>query len=103
MELLGGTRTEKDFRELKELLDGLPRVDPREPDWSLAAGMAFQLRRAGRTVPFPDVLIAQQAQRADAGIVHADSDFDVLCRHFHIEQEDFTGALDTGGNGSGGR
>ena len=93
LELLGGTRTETEFSDLKHLLQGLPRVDTREEDWESAARMAFALRRMGYTVPFTDVLIARQALRAAAGIVHADRDFVVLCRHFKIEQEDFSKAV----------
>lgn len=74
LEILSGMRTEKEFHDFKLLLEGLHRVRTRESDWASAAEMAFALRRAG------------------AGIVHADRDFTVLCRHFRIEQEDFSDA-----------
>ena len=96
MELLGGVRSEQQFEELRESLAGLRRAEIREVDWSGAAEMAFRLRRAGRTVPFTDVMIAFQARRAGAGILHADRDFTVLCSDFHIEQEDYSTAI-TGG------
>ena len=93
LELLGGVRSEREFRELKRLLEGLQRINTGEPDWASAAEMAFRLRRAGYTVPFTDVLIGHQALRAGAGVVHADRDFTVLCRYFHIDQEDFSSAI----------
>ena len=93
LEILGGVRTEKEFRELETLLGGLRRIETRESDWTSAAELAFQLRRTGYTVPFTDVLIGQQARRSGAGILHADRDFTVLCRHFEIEQEDFSGVV----------
>ncbi len=94
LELLGGVKTEEEFRDVRGLLDGLQRVRTRESDWASAAEMAFALRRAGYTVPFTDVLIAHQARRAGAGILHADRDFAVRCRHFRIAQEDFSSAVD---------
>jgi predicted nucleic acid-binding protein len=93
LELLGGVRSERQFEELRESLAGLRRAEIREADWSGVAEMAFRLRRAGRTVPFTDVMIAFQARRAGAGILHADRDFTVLCGHFQIEQEDYSAAI----------
>lgn len=101
LELLAGTRTEREFRELKDLLNGLPKVETHEADWAAAALMAFRLRRAGYTVPSTEVLLACQARRAKAGILHADRDFTVLCRHFHMEQEDFSAAVAGRGDGAG--
>ena len=82
------------------MLEGFDRVSTRETDWPSAADMAFHLRRAGYTVPFTDVLIASQAQRTGAGILHADRAFTVLCRHFHIDQEDFSEAVGSDGGGA---
>ena len=93
LELLGGARTQNEFQDLKELLGGLGRINTREQDWALAAELAFQLRRAGHTLPFTDILIAHQAHRARAGIVHADHDFRVVCREFRIDQNDFSAAV----------
>lgn len=90
LELLGGVRTERQFRDLREALGGLWRFETREADWTDAAEMAFRLRRAGHTVPFTDVLIAHHARREQAGIIHADRHFTVLCRHFQIAQDDFS-------------
>lgn len=97
LEVLSGLKTEKEFREFNALFEGLQRIKTRESDWAQAAEMAFDLRRAGYTLPLTDVLIGYQARRVDAGILHADRDFTVLCRHFRIEQEDFSKAVSAGG------
>jgi len=93
LEILGGVRTEPEFSELRELLLGLHRIETRETDWSAAARLVFLIRRAGRTVPFTDALIAQLARRAGASILHADRDFTLLCRRFQIPHEDYSGAI----------
>ncbi len=93
MEILTGTRTSKELAELRELLGGPTRIDTVETDWAAAAEMACGLRRAGYTVPSSDALIAHQARRLGAGIVHADRDFVALCGHYQIEQEDFSSAV----------
>ena len=89
LELLGGARTTSELQELHLLLNGLRRIETRESDWVSAAEIAFRLRRLGRTIPLADILVACQARRAKAGVLHADRHFALLCREFRIEQQDF--------------
>jgi predicted nucleic acid-binding protein len=93
LELLGGTRSGKEFAELEDLLGGLTRIETLVADWRGAAEMVGGLRRAGYTVPLTDALIAQQARRVGAGVIHADGDFVILCRRYEIEQQDFSRAV----------
>jgi predicted nucleic acid-binding protein len=46
-----------------------------DEDFDLAAGIGFDLRRLGRTVPSTDLIIAACAIRARAELLHVDDHF----------------------------
>jgi len=87
LELLGGTREEKEFQRLKIRLDALEMVETNISLWERAYDLAFSLRRKGLTVPYTDILIAASALVAAATIVHADSHFDLMAHHCEIKVE----------------
>jgi predicted nucleic acid-binding protein len=89
LELLGGTKTEKEFRRLKSRLDAFPIIATGEEVWQHAYDLAFQLRRKGVTVPYTDILIATCALQANCVLIHADSHFDLMAKHVHLETESF--------------
>ncbi|MGY4707808.1 type II toxin-antitoxin system VapC family toxin [Candidatus Bipolaricaulota sp. J31] len=77
-ELLAGTKTAKEFRDLRDGLSVLIRFDPDVGTWERAAEFAFRLRRKGLTVPITDVVIMTVALENDCALLHADRHFDLI-------------------------
>ncbi len=92
LELLGGTKEEKEFQRLKIRLDALEMVETNTSLWERAYDLAFSLRRKGITVPYTDILIAASALIMAATVVHADSHFDLIAHHCDIKVESFVDA-----------
>jgi predicted nucleic acid-binding protein len=92
LELLGGTKEEKEFQRLKIRLNALEMVETNTSLWERAYDLAFSLRRKGITVPYTDILIAASALMVDAAIVHADSHFDLIAHHCDVKVESFVDA-----------
>ena len=92
LELLGGTREEKEFQRLKIRLDALEMVETNTSLWERAYDLAYSLRRKGITIPYTDILIAASALMVDATIVHADSHFDLIAHHCDAKVESFVDA-----------
>lgn len=78
VELLSGTRTDREFQELAAGLSALTRLDPSPETWEQAARFAFRLRREGVTVPATDVLIMTVAWEHGCLLLHADRHFDLM-------------------------
>jgi predicted nucleic acid-binding protein len=89
LELLGGVRTEKEFRRLKARLDALDEVEVSASVWERACAMAFDLRRKGITVPYTDILMAACALKTESTLVHADAHFDLMASHIGLKVESF--------------
>lgn len=87
LELLGGVRTEKEYRRLKSRLQALYYIESTEALWNDASYLAFGLRRKGVTVPFTDIFIAASAMIHDALLVHADAHFDLISEHVSLKTE----------------
>jgi predicted nucleic acid-binding protein len=92
LELLGGTKAEKEFQRLKTRLDALEMVEMNTSLLERAYDLAFSLRRRGITVPYTDILIAASALMMDATVVHADSHFDLIGPHCGLKVESFVDA-----------
>lgn len=89
LELLGGTKQEKEFQRLKARLDALDMVETNTSLWEKSYDLAFRLRRKGITVPYTDILIAASALVIDATVVHADSHFDLIQTQVGLKVESF--------------
>ncbi|MFW6150618.1 MAG: PIN domain nuclease [Chloroflexota bacterium] len=89
LELLGGMRTQGEYRRLAELLRALHTLAVTEHMWDTACRAGFELRRRGITVPFTDLLIAAVAMGADAVLVHGDSHFDSIAQHAPLKVESY--------------
>ena len=87
LELLGGTRTEKEYERLKSRLDALYYVDSTKSLWDGASELAFDLKRKGMNVPYTDILIAATALQERAILLHADSHFDTIAKHSELKVE----------------
>ena len=78
LELLSGTRTEREYQELKEDLEALIHLETTYKTWERASHLAYELRRKGLTVPATDVLIMTVAVESGCSLLHADHHFDLM-------------------------
>jgi len=74
-ELLHGTRSTRERKELASLLAPLPWADVTRADWEAAGDLLCTLREKGRTVPLSDVVIAVVARRLDLAVLTLDAHF----------------------------
>ena len=81
LELLSGTRSQREFRELREELGALRLLDITSATWERAYRLGYDLRRAGLTIPSVDVLIAALALEHECSLLHADRHFDLIAEH----------------------
>jgi len=89
LELLGGSRSEDEYKRLKGMMSALHPLEVREDTWEDASRLAFQTRHRGLTIPFTDLLIAAVAARSDAVILHRDRHFDMLTSYLSVEIESY--------------
>ena len=82
MEVLAGARNEQHLQSLRRLLARAATISIEPADYDEAAALYRRCRREGETVrKLIDCLIGAVAIRADAAVLHNDSDFDTLARH----------------------
>jgi len=93
LEILGGAKTEAEYKRLKNRFDALDTVATDDDLWQNASDLAFNLRRKGVTVPSTDIVIAACAIHARATLVHADKHFDSIARHSSLNVESFIRAI----------
>jgi len=93
LELLGGTRSEKEYLRLKSRLDALYYVEADKVLWDLSSKLAFDLKRKGISIPYADIVIAASALRERAILVHADSHFDSISNYTDLRVESFVSLL----------
>jgi predicted nucleic acid-binding protein len=91
LELLAGTKTNREFSRLKSRLDALPEVAFTEGLWDAAQELAFKLRRKGLAIPLIDILIIAGARSADAVLIHRDRHFDQAGEHIAFKAERLSG------------
>ena len=89
LELLGGVKTELEYKRLKSRLDALDSIATDVALWQNAGELAFQLRRKGVTVPNTDILIAACAIHANATLIHVDRHFDSIAKYSSLKVESF--------------
>lgn len=81
MEVLAGARSDHHLAQLRGLLARATMLPTGPDDFDRAAGLYRTCRHRGETVrKLIDCLIAAVAVRADAPILHADTDFAALAR-----------------------
>ena len=61
VEVLRGSRDEKEFDDLTQELLAAQLIESNETDWLDAGRILFTLKRRGEIIPLPDALIAAQA------------------------------------------
>lgn len=78
LELWNGVGDESDRRVLRDFEQSLPELPITDDVWAEAYGLASRCRKAGKTAPAIDVLIAACARHHGVALEHADSHFDFL-------------------------
>jgi len=89
LELLGGTKSEKEFSRLKSRLDALDEIPADQSLWDKASELAFMLHKRGITVPYTDILIASAALYSKTTLLHADVHFNLIAKHTELRVESF--------------
>ena len=77
-ELLVGARDRAAFRKLDELLSSLPQAAMDDELWSRAAGLGFALRKKGRSMPLPDLLVAEMCRSQSLELWHLDDHYEAI-------------------------
>jgi hypothetical protein len=78
LELWNGARGDHERRVIKEMQNDLIELEIDESVWAIAYALAQSARRAGKTIPATDILIAACARRHGVELEHADRHFTVL-------------------------
>lgn len=84
LELVGGTRTEVEYRELCEDLEALQQFPITQSVWRSAYRIAYTLCHEGLSIPATDILIPAVAANYGCSLLHRDKHFDVMARHIEL-------------------
>ncbi len=87
LELLGGARSEAEYRQLDRLLAALHPLPVPEESWDEAAHIGFELRQEGISAPFTDLIIAAVAIQNQTTLIHRDRHFDLIAAHLPLKVE----------------
>ena len=79
-ELLRGTKNEKEYDRLSELLEGLEYLPVHEGFWIKLSQFSFGLFRKGVAVPLIDTYIALVCIENDVHILHRDKHFNLIAQ-----------------------
>lgn len=93
LELLGGTKTSKEFLRLKNRLDALYEISTDNRLWESAGKLAFDLRRKGLKIPATDTLIASAAIYSKSILLHTDLHFDLIADCSKLKVESYAGKI----------
>jgi len=77
-ELLRGTKNQKEYNKLNDLLKGLEYLPVSEDFWEKLSRFSFRLFRKGITVPLTDTYIALLCIENNASILHRDKHFNLI-------------------------
>ena len=85
LELLSGTRAEKEYQDLSEDLEGLHYIPTGEDVWRCSYRLSRSVKKGGLTIPATDLLIASIAITSGCKILHLDKHFDLLAKHSPLQ------------------
>jgi predicted nucleic acid-binding protein len=80
VEIVGFAVDERERRSYLEDFRAFHHLALGEGEFDLAAGIGFDLRRRGRTVPATDLIIAASAIHAQAELLHVDDHFEEIAK-----------------------
>jgi len=89
LELLVGCLDRQDFAATRRDLLGLTELPISQSTWDMAAELGFRLRRAGHSIPVPDLLIAATAIQHDVIVIHDDKHFTGLAANSDLRVESY--------------
>ena len=89
LELLGGVKSEKEFKRLRERMEAFYEIPATSELWEKAGEMSFKLKKKGITIPYTDILIATASLSENMILVHADIHFELIAKHFNLKTENF--------------
>ena len=80
LEVLYSARDRRDFSQIREELQGYPRLAIEQADFDRAIDLMAALARRGqhRAAGLPDLLLAAVAERHGVTLLHYDADFDLI-------------------------
>ena len=78
LELWNGVGGEADRKILREFEQWIPELPLTAALWNEACALAARCRKAGRTAPAIDVLVAACARHHEVALAHADAHFEFL-------------------------
>lgn len=81
LELLQGTRSEKDYQTLHKRLAILPFISTDDFIWGEVAHLSRLLRAKGVQAKMPDLFIAQIAMKHHCILLHCDRDYEHIAKH----------------------
>lgn len=85
LELLQGTRSQREYDNLLRRLQGLHYIPFRESYWLRTSRLSFSLQRKGLKIPTTDLLIAIIALENNCLILHQDKHFTVISQHSQLK------------------
>jgi hypothetical protein len=84
-EVLQGVRDDSQHQSVLDYLLLFPKIEDAFPDYIVAANIYRSLRKRGLTIRSPvDCLIAALAIKHKVALLHKDSDFALISRHFPL-------------------
>jgi predicted nucleic acid-binding protein len=78
IELLQGTKSQKEYQAVLNVLSGLPYLDSPWGLWVAAGQLSASLRKQGITLPAMDVLIAISAMENRCAVLTFDAHFEAI-------------------------
>ncbi len=78
MEILTGAKDELQYKELSDQWEGLYDLPFTPAVWRMAERLRFDMRRKGRLIPLPDVLIASSSAVYGCPLLHLDKHYDQM-------------------------
>lgn len=88
LELLQGSRDEKEWNTLHEYLAGQEYLETTADTWAAAARIYYDLRKKGLTVRSPvDCCIARIAIEQQVLLLHDDRDFEMIAKYAPLQQQ----------------
>jgi hypothetical protein len=85
VEILGGARNKKEYKELNEDLTALHYFPVSDKIWQQASALSFQMRRKGFNIPATDCLISAVAQINDMTLIHYDKHFEQIRKNSSLK------------------
>jgi predicted nucleic acid-binding protein len=85
IEIVQGARSAEEKENIRKWIKGLHWLPVTDDVWYNAAEMSFALRRKGVTTSAIDTLIAALAVEYDCSLLHLDSHFDLIARHWDLK------------------